>query len=190
MGAIAGESESICFNDSTSIQLLYILRNMLVFRSLHCASEWELSGGRQWKKAFFLLYGAAKLLQLCPTPCNPIDGSPPGSPIPGVLQARILERVVISFSNAWKWKVKVKSLSHVWLLATSWTAAHQAPPTMGFSKQEYWSGVPLPLLYRHFYISAYSFCNFSTMNIVTFIPLHLQTFVTCMSARTSIVFLI
>ena len=87
---------------------------------------------------------AAKSLQLCPTPCDPIDGSPPGSPVPGILQARTLEWVAISFSNAWKWKVKVKSLSHVWLLATPWSAAYQAPPSMGFSRQESWSGVPLP----------------------------------------------
>jgi len=76
--------------------------------------------------------------------CNPIDGSPPGSPIPGILQARTLEWVAISFSNAWKWKVKVKSLSHVRLLATPWTAAYQAPLSMGFSRQEYWNGLPLP----------------------------------------------
>ena len=87
---------------------------------------------------------AAKSLQSCPTLCDPIDGSPPGSPISGILQARTLEWVAISFSNAWKWKVKVKSLSRFWLLATPWTAAHQAPPSMGFSRQEYWSGVPLP----------------------------------------------
>ena len=86
---------------------------------------------------------AAKSLQSCPTQCDPIDGSPPGSPIPGILQARTLECVAISSSNAGKWKVKVKSLSHVRLLATPWTAAHQAPPSMGFSRQEYWSGVPL-----------------------------------------------
>ena len=73
-----------------------------------------------------------------------MDGSPPGSPVPGILQARTLEWVAVSFSNAWKWKVKVKSLSHVWLLATPWTAAYRAPPSMGFSRQEYWSGVPLP----------------------------------------------
>ena len=78
--------------------------------------------------------------------CDPIDGSPPGSPIPGILQARTLEWVAISLSNAWKWKVKGKSLSHVWLLVTPWTAAHQALPSMGFSRQEYWSGVPLPSL--------------------------------------------
>ena len=87
---------------------------------------------------------AAKSLQSCPTLCDPIDGSPPDSPIPGILQARTLEWVAISFSSAWKWKVNVKSLSHVWLFATPWTAAYQAPPSMGFSRQEYWSGVPLP----------------------------------------------
>ena len=87
---------------------------------------------------------AAESLQSCLTLCDPIDGSPPGSPVPGILQARALEWVAISFSNAWKWKVKVKSLSHVWLLATPWTAAQQAPPSMGFSRQECWSGVPLP----------------------------------------------
>ena len=87
---------------------------------------------------------AAKSLQSCLTLCDPIDGSPPGSPIPGILQARTLEWVAISFSNAWKWKVKVKSLSRIRLLATPWTAAYQAPLSMGFSRQEYWSGVPLP----------------------------------------------
>ena len=86
----------------------------------------------------------AKSLQSCLTLCDPIDGSPPGSPVPGILQARTLERVAISFSNAWKWKEKVKPLSRVGLLATPWTAAHQAPPSMGFSRREYWSGVPLP----------------------------------------------
>ena len=87
---------------------------------------------------------AAKLLQLCLTLCDPIDGSPPGSPVPRILQARTLEWVATSFSNAWKWKVKVKSLSRVRPSATPWTAAYQAPPSMGFSRQEYWSGVPLP----------------------------------------------
>ena len=87
---------------------------------------------------------AAKSLQLCPTLCDPIDGSPPGSPVSGIFQARTLEWVAISFSNAWKWKVKVKSLSCVWLFETPWTAAHQAPLSMGFSRQEFWSGVPLP----------------------------------------------
>ena len=86
----------------------------------------------------------AKSIQSCLTLYNPIDGSPPGSPILGILQARTLEWVAISFSNAWKWKAKVKSFRHVWLFATPWTAAYQAPPSMGFSRQECWSGVPLP----------------------------------------------
>ena len=87
---------------------------------------------------------AAKLLQSCLTLCDPRDGSPPGSPVPGILQARTLEWVAISFSNAWKWKVKVKLLSRVWLFATPWTVAYQAPLSMGFSRQEYWSWVPAP----------------------------------------------
>ena len=94
----------------------------------------------QWKRV--------KLKELVPqsylTLCEPTVCSPPGSSVQGILQARILEWVAISFSNAWKWKVKVKSFSRVWLLATPWTAAYQAPPSMGFSRQEYWSGVPLP----------------------------------------------
>ena len=89
---------------------------------------------------------AAKSLQSCPTLCNPRDSSPQGFPVPGILQARTLDWVVISFSNAWKWKVKVRSLSCISLLATPRTAAYQAPPSMGFSRQEYWSGVPLPSL--------------------------------------------
>ena len=88
----------------------------------------------------------AKSLQSCPTLCDPMDGSPPGSPVPGILQARTLELAAISFSSAWKWKVKVKSLSRVRPSATPWTAAYQAPPSMAFSRQEYWSGVPLPSL--------------------------------------------
>ena len=78
-----------------------------------------------------------KSLQSCLTLCDPIDGSPPGSAVPEILQARTLEWVAISFSNVWKWKLKVKSLSRVWLLATSWTVAYQAPPSMGFSRQEW-----------------------------------------------------
>ena len=82
--------------------------------------------------------------QSCPTLCDPVDGSPPRSSIPGILQARTLEWVAVSFSNALKWKVKVKLLSCVQLFVTQWTIAYQAPPSMGFSRQEYWSGVPLP----------------------------------------------
>ena len=84
---------------------------------------------------------AAKLLQSCLTLCDPIEGSPRGSPVPGILQARTLEWVAISFSNAWKWKVKVKSLSYVRLLATPWAAAYEAPPSMRFSRQEYYAKV-------------------------------------------------
>ena len=87
---------------------------------------------------------AAKSLQSCSTLCNPTDGSSLGSAIPGILQARTLEWAAISYSDAWKWKVKGKSLSRVWLLVTPWTAAYQAPPSMGVSRQEYWSGMPLP----------------------------------------------
>ena len=97
------------------------------------SATWE----AQW------LWVRAKSLQSCPTLCDPIDGRPPGSPVPGILQARTLEWGAISFSNAWKWKVKVKSFSHVQLLATPWTAAYQAPPPMGFSRQEHWSGLPI-----------------------------------------------
>ena len=120
--------------------------------------NWSLCLYLWWYYFFFLLLtllcsfsnssiryaAAAKSLQSCPTLCNPIDGSPPCSPIPGILQARTLEWVAISFSSAWKWKVKVKLFSHVRPSATPWTAAYQAPPSMGFSRQEYWSGVPLP----------------------------------------------
>ena len=93
-----------------------------------------------FKKNMLLLLSRFSRIGLC----NPKDGSPPGSPIPGILQARTLEWVAISFSNAWKWKVRVKLLSRVWLLATPWTAAYQALPSVGFSRQEYWSRVPFP----------------------------------------------
>ena len=85
----------------------------------------------------------AKSRQSCPTLCDPIDGSPPGSSVPGILQARTLEWVAISFSSAqkWKWSRSVVSDS-----ATPWTAAHQAPLSMGFPRQEYWSGVPTVLI--------------------------------------------
>ena len=97
-----------------------------------------------WPPSCSFTAAAAKSLQSCLTLCDPIDGSPPGCPIPGILQARTVGWVAISFSNAWKWKVKVRSLSRVRLLATPRTAAFQAPLSVGFSRQEYWSGVPLP----------------------------------------------
>ena len=108
---------------------------------------------------------AAKSLQLCLTLCNPIDGSPPGSPIPGILQARTQEWVAISFSNAWKWKVEMKSLSHVRLFEIPWTAAHQAPPSMGFSRQEYWSRVPLPS--PRVYPTDYPSCELQSQGTMT-----------------------
>ena len=103
---------------------------------------------------------AAKSLQSCPTLCNPIDGSPPVSPVPGILQARTLEWVAISFSNAWKWKVKVKLLSRIWLIATPWTAAYQAPLSMGFSRQEH---TRFDIMYFHY-------------NLQNFIRVHFMSF--------------
>ena len=103
-----------------------------------CSQRWRSS-------AAAAAAAAGKLLQSCLTLCSPIDSSPPGSPIPGIFQTRTLEWVAILFSNAWKWKVKVKSLSHVRLFTTPWTAAYQIPPPMGFSRQEYWSAIAFSL---------------------------------------------
>ena len=110
---------------------------------------------------YIYIHAAPKSLQSCLTLCDPIDGSPPGSPIPGIVQARTLEWVAISFSNAWKWKVKAKLLSRVRLFETPWTAAYQAPPSMGFSRQESWSGVPLPSLI-YIYITESLCCTLET----------------------------
>ena len=123
-------SDSIKFKKIKNLKLLIV-------HLLPCHDFWH------WQNSFF---HAAKLLQSCPTLHGPIDNRPPGSTVPGILQARTLEWVAISFSNAWKWKVKVRSLSHVRLFATPWTVAYQAFPSMGFSKQEYWSGMPSPSL--------------------------------------------
>ena len=103
---------------------------------------WDSPGKNTGVGCHFLLQcmkvkSESEIAQSWPTVRDPMDGSPPGSPIPGILQARTLAWVPIAFSNAWKWKVKVKSLSHVRLLATPWTVAHQAPPSMGFSRQDY-----------------------------------------------------
>ena len=138
--------------------LLSLYTVILLFGNMHSYNYGN--AGLKWKAAGFensaynsLSAAAAKLLQSCLTLCNLIDGSPPGSAVPGILQARTLEWVAISFSSACKWKVKVKSLSCVQLLATPWTAAYQAPLSMGFSRQEYWSGVPLPSPIIHFSIN-------------------------------------
>ena len=134
------------FSCRLQIECLCLPSPQLIYWNLHCVGLGARALGR-WLghegealmnevSALITATATAKSLQSCPTLCNPINGSPPGSLIPGILQARTLEWVAISFSNAWKWKVKVKSLSRVWPLAT--------PPSMGFSRQEYWSGVPLP----------------------------------------------
>ena len=137
------EKMMVCVNEGSSK-----VTNVLLYREILITGE-AMHVWRQevYGKSLHLLLNiaaatAAKSLQSCPTLCDPIDGSPPGSAIPGILQARTLEWVAISFSNAWKWKVKVKSFSRVRLFATPWTAAYQAPPSTGFSRQEYWSGVP------------------------------------------------
>ena len=122
---VQDESHRVVFLNNLSVEVIY----------QHCCCM---------QLSTWINPAAAKSLQSCPTLCDPIDSSPPGSPVPEILQARTLEWVAMSFSNAWKWKVKVKSLSRVWLLVTPWTAAHQAPLSMGFSRQEYWSGAPLP----------------------------------------------
>ena len=154
---------------------------------------------------------AAKSLQSCPTLCDPINGSPPGSPVPGILQARTLEWVAISFPNAWKWKVKVKSFSRVRLLATSWTAVYQAPLSMGFSREEYWSEVPSPspnvrvfiyiYVYSHYFgikllmtgyirftCGDFLFCSFRVAGLCNFLKLS-RGFLTCMSKVRDIVVL-
>ena len=126
-------------------------RGRLYFGELqnHCRwwlQPWNKKTLTPWKKSYDQPDAAAKSLQSCLTVCDPVDSSPPSSSVPGILQARTLEWVAISFSNMWKWKVKVKLLSRVRLLATPWTTAYQAPASMGFSRQEHWSGVPLPSL--------------------------------------------
>ena len=116
----------------------------VLFSKLHKSTYFCVVGVHSSLQTGECLAAAAKLLQSCPTLCDPIDSSPSGSSVPEILQARVLEGVAIVFSNAQKWKVKVKALSRVWLFETPWTVAYQAPPSMGFSRQEYWSGVPLP----------------------------------------------
>ena len=120
---------------------------------------------------------AARSLQSCRTLCDPINGSPPGSPISGILQARTLEWVAISFSNAWKWKVKGKSLSCVQLLETPWTTAYQALPSMGFSRQEFWSGVPLPSPFLKTFIQIQEISV--SHNIINYFEIHLNLKLFC-----------
>ena len=161
-------NENICSQKESYIRNFTILIEINSYKKMHiyhpkvlCERVERLDNSRDMRWGMYIDFkhtkwstyivgsaaAAAKSLQSCLTLCDPIDGSPPGSPVPGILQARTLEWVAISFSNACKWKVKVKPLSRVRLLATWWTAAYQAPPSMGFSRQEYWSGVPLPSLW-------------------------------------------
>ena len=145
--------------------LLTFWEPKLFLVELHCRKN--LSGTLTRFQTFWLpgvptsaaVAAAAKSLQSCLTLCDPTDGSPPGSAIPGILQARTLEWVALTFSNAWKWKVKVKLLSHARLLATPWTAAYQAPPSMGFSRQEYWSLDLRLCLHAKFLQSCPSLCD-------------------------------
>ena len=132
----------------TNTLTFIIFKEYLNFTDIILTFQW-VSQRNTVSKKLEVTAAAAKSLQLCLTLWDPIDGSQPGSSVPGILQARTLKRVAISFSNAWKWKVKVKSFSCVRLLATPWTAAHQAPLSLGFSRQEYWSGVPLPSPWSH-----------------------------------------
>ena len=127
------------------LQARHKQRKPLTWSAL-CNIKWNARSRSEKNHSMGVSAASAKSLQSCPTLCDPIDGSPPGSPVPGILQAIALEWVAISFSNAWKWKVKGKLLSCVRPSATPWTPAFPAPPSMGFSRQEYWSGVPLPSL--------------------------------------------
>ena len=122
---------------------------------------------------FTIPSATVKSLHSCLILCDPIDGSPPGSPIPGILQARTLEWVAICFSNAWKRKVKVKLLSCVRLFVTPWTAAHQAPPSMGFSRQEYWSGC-------HCLLYTIPWNNIKICNTLILIISHLTPYQSCL----------
>ena len=139
---------SMSITSTFAIFLFFLCWELLLVKQTKSTQQYYHIAVHHFSRIYlFILHAAAaaaKSLQLCLTLCDPIDGSPNGSPVPGILQARTLEWVAISFSNAWKWKVNVKSLSCVRLLATPWSAAYQAPPSMGFSRQEYWSGVPLP----------------------------------------------
>ena len=145
--------KALVFYNDNPLQSIHESSKIPESGNFQCAPVWltddrvrytRLGGSSMSKQGSNHPAAPAKSLQSCLTLCDPIEGSPPGSPIPGILQATTLEWVAISFSNAWKWKVKVKSLSHVRLFATPWTAAYQAPPSIGFSRQEYWSKLPFP----------------------------------------------
>ena len=130
----------VCVCVCIYICLSYAIYPSIIYLSFTDTNLWIVIFSVVYNTFLYLIIWLLKLSQLLPKGAL----RAPGSPVPGILQARTLERVAISFSNAWKWKVKGKSLSCVRPSATPWTAAHQAPPSMGFSRQEYWSGVPLP----------------------------------------------
>ena len=106
---------------------------------------------------------AAKSLQLCPTLCDPIDESPPGSPVPGILQARILEWVAISFSSAC---VHAKSLQSCPILCDAMDSSPLAPLSTGSSRQEYWSGLPFPSPYHDYNLQKYWITVLSTWKLI------------------------
>ena len=138
-------TETICLHKTLYMNFhSCIIHNSQRVKTVHMSTDWWMI-----KQKVIYPHCCCWVTSSCPTLCDPIDCSPPGSPVPGTLQARTLEWAAISFSNAGKWKVKVKSLSRVRLSVTPWTAAYQAPPPMGFSRQEHWSGVPLPSPYTH-----------------------------------------
>ena len=139
---LAGRIKTLTTNEQITNNLIFKMDKYLNRHSTKEDTQMENKYKKRCLTLLVIAATAAKSLQSCLTLCDPIDSSPPGSPVPGILLARTLEWVAISFSNAWK--VKVKSLSRVRLLATPWTTAYQAPPSMGFSRQEYWSEVPLP----------------------------------------------
>ena len=131
-------------NQWRNYKYLHVTRAKSIWKWAWCVIRAVNSVKSAWIKIVTATATAAKSLQSCPTLCDPIDSSPPGSPVPGILHARTLEWVAISFSNAWKWKVKAKLLSCVRLAVTPCIAAYQAPLPIGFSRQEYWSELPLP----------------------------------------------
>ena len=144
-GTVLGDTHRLNPGKGVRVKILGLSGIMVKWLITSFGNWWTVQGSQRGDAVVGEAFAAAaKSLQSCPTLCVPIDGSPPGSAVPVIRQTRTLEWVAISFSNAWKWKGKVKSLSDVRLFATPWTAAYQAPPSVGFSRQEFWSGLPLP----------------------------------------------
>ena len=153
--------DTLCYKHFPELIPLFVLWRVKLSSSSNLPS-WALFNGELWFQKYYIsvqFAAAAKSLQSCPTLCDPIDGSPPGSAVPGILQARTLEWVAIAFSIVCKWKVKVKSLSCIRLVVTPWTAAYQAPPSMGFSRQEYTNRIPLGLQNCMYFWFEYFLCS-------------------------------